>query len=87
MNTTPKNEGFLEDGWLEDTLIVGESVQLVQMQPTLRCVMTAHRQSDLVQDLRILRAAVQHHRNHIGVWASFGTSGTGHVGDPVMLVR
>lgn len=87
VDTIPKNEGFLEDGWLEGTLEVGESVQLVQMQPTLRCVMTSHRQSDLVQDLRILRAAVQHHRNHIGVWASIGTSGTVHVGDPVMLVR
>ena len=87
VDTIPKNEGFLEDGWLEGTLEVGESVQLVQMQPTLRCIMTSHRQSDLVQDLRILRAAVQHHRNHIGVWASIGTSGTVHVGDPVMLVR
>ena len=87
VDTIPKNEGFLEDGWLEGTLEVGKSVQLVQMQPTLRCVMTSHRQSYLVQDLRILRAAVQHHRNHIGVWASIGTSGTVHVGDSVMLVR
>ena len=87
VDTIPKDEGFLEDGWLEGTLEVGESVRLVQMRPTLRCIMTAHRQSDLVQDLRILRAAVQHHHNHIGAWASIGISGTVQVGIPVMLVR
>ena len=87
MDTEPGHEGFLEDAWLDDTLEAGEHVQLVQMRPTLRCVMTAHRQADLAQDLRILRAAVQHHGNHIGVWASIGTSGGIHVGDPVVLVK
>lgn len=87
VETAPGGEGFLEDGWLEGTLEVGESVQLVQMRPTLRCVMTAHPQADLVRDLRILRIAAQHHHNHIGVWASIGTPGTVRVGDPVVLVR
>jgi hypothetical protein len=87
VETAPGDEDFLEDGWLEGTLEVGESVQLVQMRPTLRCVMTAHRQADLVRDLRILRTAAQHHHNHIGVWASIGTAGTVRVGDPVMLMR
>lgn len=87
VETAPGDEDFLEDGWLEGTLEVGESVQLVQMRPTLRCVMTAHRQADLVRDLRILRTATQHHHNHIGVWASIGTAGTVRVGDPVMLMR
>ena len=44
-------------GWLDGTLEVGERVQLVQLRPTLRCVMTAHHQADLVEDLRILHAA------------------------------
>ena len=87
VETAPGGEGFLEDGWLEGTLEVGESVQLVQLRPTLRCVMTAHPQADLVRDLRILRTAAQHHHNHIGVWASIGTAGTVRVGDPVVLVR
>jgi hypothetical protein len=87
VETAPGDEDFLEDGWLEGTLEVGESVQLVQMRPTLRCVMTAHRQADLVRDLRILRTAAQHHHNHIGVWASIGTAGAVRVGDPVMLMR
>jgi uncharacterized protein YcbX len=87
VETTPGIEGFLEDDWLEGTLEVGESVRIVQMRPTLRCVMTTHQQADLVRDLRILRTAAQHHHDHIGVWASIGAAGTVRVGDPVVLVK
>jgi uncharacterized protein YcbX len=87
VDTAPGGEGFLEDDWLEGTLEVGESVRIVQMRPTLRCVMTTHRQADLVRDLRILHTAAQHHHDHIGVWASIGTAGAVRVGDPVVLVR
>ena len=87
VETDPGVEGFLEDGWLEGSLEVGERVQIVQMRPTLRCVMTTHRQADLRRDLRILRTAAQHHHDHVGVWASIGTAGTVRVGDPVVLVR
>jgi uncharacterized protein YcbX len=77
----------MEDNWLEGTLEVGERVRIVQMRPTLRCVMTTHRQAELGRDLRILRTAAQHHHDHVGVWASVGTAGTVRVGDPVVLVR
>jgi uncharacterized protein YcbX len=87
VETEPEVEGFLEDDWLEGTLEVGESVRIVQMRPTLRCVMTTHPQADLVRDLRILRTAVQHHHDHVGVWASIGATGTVRVGDPVVLVK
>jgi len=87
VETALGGEGFLEDNWLEGTLEVGESVQIVQMRPTLRCVMTTHRQADLGRDLRILRTAAQHHHDHVGVWASIGMAGTVRVGDPVVLVR
>jgi uncharacterized protein YcbX len=80
-------EGFMEDDWLEGTLEVGERVRIVQLRPTRRCVMTTHRQADLVRDLRILRTAVQHHHDHVGVWASIDTGGTVRVGDPVVLVK
>ena len=86
VETAPGVEGFLEDDWLEGTLEVGESVRIVQMRPTLRCVMTTHSQADLVRDLRILRTAAQHHHDHVGVWASIGATGTVRVGDPVVLV-
>jgi hypothetical protein len=87
VDTEPGHEGFLEDGWPDGTLEAGEHVQLAHMRPTLRCVMAAHRQADLLQDLRILLVAAQHHGNHIGAWASIGTSGRVHIGDPVVLVR
>jgi uncharacterized protein YcbX len=80
-------EGFMEDDWLEGTLEVSERVRIVQLRPTRRCVMTTHRQADLVRDLRILRTAVQHHHDHVGVWASIDTGGTVRVGDPVVLVK
>jgi uncharacterized protein len=86
VETAPRVEGFIEDGWLEGTLEVGGSVRIVQMRPTLRCVMTTHPQADLGRDLGILRAAAQHHHDHIGVWASIGAAGTIRVGDPVVLV-
>jgi uncharacterized protein YcbX len=86
VETAPGDEGFLEDDWLEGSLEVGESVRIVQMRPTLRCVMTTHRQADLARDLRILRTAAQHHHDHVGVWASIGAAGTVRVGDPVVLV-
>jgi uncharacterized protein YcbX len=79
-------EGFMEDDWLAGTLEVGESVRVVQMRPTLRCVMTTHSQADLARDLRILRTAAQHHHDHVGVWAAIGTAGIVRVGDPVVLV-
>ena len=80
-------EGFLEDDWLEGTLGVGGSVQIVQLRPTLRCVMTTRRQADLGRDLRILRTAAQHHDAQVGVWGAIGAPGHVRVGDPVVLVR
>jgi flagellar biosynthesis chaperone FliJ len=59
----------------------------VQMRPTLRCVMTAHRQADLMQDLQILYAAVQHHHHHIDAWVSIATAGTIQMNDPGVLVK
>jgi uncharacterized protein YcbX len=87
VETDPGLEGFLEDDWLEGTIEVGERVRIVQLRPTLRCVMTTHRQAELGRDLQILRAAAQHHQAQVGAWASIGTPGTVQIGDPVVLVR
>jgi uncharacterized protein len=80
-------EGFVEDRWLDGAFEVGERVRIVQLRPTLRCVMTTHRQAELGRDLRLLRTAAQHHDAQVGVWASIGTPGTVQIGDPVVLVR
>lgn len=80
-------DGFVEDEWLEGTLEVGESVKIIGMTPALRCVMTTHAQSDLPRDLSILRAAAQHHKATLGVFAAIGAPGAIRVGDPVHLIR
>jgi uncharacterized protein YcbX len=87
IETAPGVEGFIEDDWLEGTLEVGENVRMVQLRPTLRCVMTTHPQAELGRDLRILRAAAQHHHDHVGVWGAIGAAGTVQVGDAVVLVK
>jgi uncharacterized protein len=87
VETAPGHEGFVEDDWLEGTLEVGGSVRIVQLRPALRCVMTTHRQADLVRDMRILRTAAQHHHNHVGVFAAIDTPGTVRTGDAVVLVK
>jgi MOSC domain-containing protein len=86
VQTAPGVEGFLEDDWLAGTLEVGKAVRIVGMRPALRCVMTTHRQADLARDGRVLRAAAQHHRGHVGVFAAIGASGKVRVDDPVVLV-
>ncbi len=87
VETDPRLTGFVEDEWLDGTLEVGTSVKIVAMQQALRCVMTTHQQRELVRDLRILRAAAQHHNAKLGVFASIGAPGKVRVGDPVRLVR
>ena len=76
---------FIEDDWLDGELQIGAQVTIAAMRPALRCVMTTHRQTDLVRDPRILRAAAQHHQAHLGVFAMIGAPGTVRLGDPVWL--
>ncbi|MEM7112430.1 MAG: MOSC domain-containing protein [Chloroflexota bacterium] len=85
IETTPDQTGFVEDAWLGGRLLIGD-VEIVDLWPTLRCVMTTLPQEDLVKDVRILKTAVRHHNNHVGVFASVGKQGVVQVGDPVFLV-
>jgi len=77
--------GFVEDEWTGFTLEVGDRVKIVAIKPALRCVMTTHRQEDLVRDMRIIRAAAQFHKATVGVFASIGAPGPVSIGDPVFL--
>ncbi|MBV8452286.1 MAG: MOSC domain-containing protein [Deltaproteobacteria bacterium] len=86
VETDPRLVGFVEDEWVGGTLEAG-TVKIVALRQALRCVMTTHQQSDLVRDLRILRAAAQHHNAKLGVFASIGTPGKVRIGDPVFLVH
>ena len=85
VETDPRIAGFVEDEWVDGTLMVGADVSIVKVAPALRCVMTTHRQGDLPRDLRILRAAAQHHKACLGVFASIGAPGMVRIGDAVWL--
>lgn len=77
--------GFVEDGWLEKTLILGRQVELDEFQPTLWCVTSTLAQEDLPRDLSILRTAVQHHKGCLGVYASVRKAGIVRVDDTITL--
>jgi uncharacterized protein len=78
-------DGFVEDDWLEKTLILGEHVELDEFQPTLWCVTSTLAQEDLPRDLSILRTAAQHHKGCLGVYASVRTTGIVRVDDTITL--
>jgi MOSC domain-containing protein len=87
VETDPRITGFVEDEWVGGKLEAGSAVKIIGLQQALRCVMTTHQQSELVRDLRILRAAAQHHKAKLGVFASIGAPGKVRVGDPVRLAQ
>jgi len=77
--------GFVEDGWLGKTLMLGQQVELDQFQPTLWCVTSTLAQEDLPRDLSILRTAAQHHKGCLGVYAWVRKAGIVRVDDTITL--
>jgi uncharacterized protein YcbX len=55
------------------------------LDPCARCVMTTLAQGDLPKDAGILRAAAQHHRANVGVYASVLEGGKIRRGEPVSV--
>jgi hypothetical protein len=78
-------KGFVEDSWIGRTLAVGEEVRLSVTGPCPRCVMTTLPQADLPRDPGILRTAVQHNQQNVGIYAGVLRGGTIRRGDPVAL--
>lgn len=87
IETDPQLTGFVEDEWLDGTLEAGASVKIVKAEAALRCVMTTHPQDGLPRDLRIFRAAAEHHQAKVGIFAMIGAPGKVHVGDRIWLVK
>lgn len=77
--------GFVENEWVGKTLAIGDEVRLKIDTPCPRCVMTTLAQSELPNDLEILRTAVKHNGGNIGVYASVVQGGTIRRGDAVTL--
>lgn len=84
--STNGEEGFIEDAWVGRTLTIGEEVRLQITKPCGRCVMTTLAQDDLPKDPGILRAAAQHNRVKVGVYAAVQRGGPLRHGDEVRLL-
>lgn len=85
IDTVDELSGFIEDDWIGRKLIIGDSVEIAEIWPTLRCVMTTVKQNDLPKDIRILHTVVKQHETHLGVFAKTGVAGMVTVGDTVYL--
>jgi uncharacterized protein YcbX len=78
-------KGFVEDGWVGQTLAIGEQVRLSITGPCPRCVMTTLPQGDLPRDPGILRTAARHNKVNVGVYAAVLSGGAIRRGNPVVL--
>lgn len=72
--------GFVETGWLQQSLIVGP-VTMKAVEHCLRCALTTRPQADLPKDAGILHTAQQHNENRVGIYAEIGAAGTVRIGD------
>jgi MOSC domain-containing protein len=78
-------QGFIEQGWIGQTLGIGEKVRLKITGSCGRCVMTTLAQGELPKDTGILRTAVKHNLGNVGVYASVIQGGVIRGGDQVRL--
>jgi uncharacterized protein len=85
VETANVERDFVENAWIGQVLAIGDSVRLSVTGPCPRCVMTTLPQGDLPKDTGILRAAAQHNRANIGIYASVLEAGTVRRGDSVRL--
>jgi uncharacterized protein YcbX len=76
---------FVENGWIDHTLAIGDDVRLSITGGCPRCVMTTLAQGDLPQDSGILRTAAQHNHVNVGVYAAVVQGGRIRRGDPVRV--
>jgi uncharacterized protein YcbX len=78
-------QDFIENGWINHTLAIGDDVRLRITGGCPRCVMTTLAQADLPQDPGILRTAAQHNQVTVGVYAAVVQGGRIRRGDPVRV--
>jgi uncharacterized protein YcbX len=76
---------FVENGWIDHTLAIGDDVRLRVTGGCPRCVMTTLAQGDLPQDPGILRTAAQHNHVTVGIYAAVVQGGRIRRGDPVRV--
>ena len=85
VETGSGKSGFLENEWLNRTLVIGEEVRLRVFSPSPRCVMTTLPQGGLPADPGILRTAAQHNQANVGIYALVVQGGPVRLGDEVRI--
>jgi len=78
------DEGFAEEEWIGGSLRLGGALIEIS-KPCERCVMTTHAQEDLPVDRDILRTALKHNDENVGVYGIVREAGTISVGDEAIL--
>jgi hypothetical protein len=85
IETSGGTDGFVENGWVGQTLTLGDVLLRVDgLCP--RCIMTTLSQGTLPKDPSVLRAAVQENGGNVGVYASVLRGGRISRGDCVQLI-
>jgi uncharacterized protein YcbX len=85
VETSSTETGFVENGWIGQTLTIGDEVRLSITGPCGRCVMTTLAQGELPNDSGILQTAVQQNMGNVGVYAAVVRGGTIRRGDIVKI--
>lgn len=80
----PEDKGFVENRWVNQTLVIGE-VRLRVFRRCPRCVMTTLPQGDLPSDHRVLRTVADSNEGHAGVRANVLQPGYIRRGDSVRV--
>lgn len=75
-------DGFVEDTWVGEQLIVGDVTFDAAMHKT-RCVMTTRPQGMLGRDVEILRTTARANQRRAGIELQTTKTGTLHVGDQI----
>src|SRR5262245_6356254 len=79
--------GFLEQGWMERHLQIGDTARIAVTDNCTRCVMTTLPQGDLPFDPAILHTVTATNRTWAGVYAGVQLPGTIAIGDPVRVLE
>ena len=86
---TERSEPFLEDEWIDGTLMFGDSDQPPAVSVTmrdLRCLMVNLDPDTAAKDSRVMKTVVRLNQNNAGVYATVLRTGTIQVGDRVSWV-
>ncbi len=86
-------QGFIENDWIGEALLLGDQVGIVVTMADPRCVMTTLAQPGIEQDIDVLKTLVKHNRIQVGeagkypvagVYAAVAGAGEIQVGDGVV---